>query len=100
MGLGGFLGNMAGGIIDLPFRMLGGVGGGLFGAPSTSAQGGGQNTALGENKGQATDEDSRQILFEKIKNLMQKMQQMFQSLSNVLNTMHQGAMNSIRNIRA
>jgi hypothetical protein len=97
-GLGGMVGNLAGGIIGLPFSMLGM--GGIGGGGGTTAAAGNQQTALGENKGQATDEKSRQILFEKIKDLMQKMQQMFQSLSNVLNTMHQGAMNSIRNIRA
>jgi gas vesicle protein len=45
-------------------------------------------------------QDSRQMMMEELKNMMQKLQQMQQALSNVLNTMHQGAMNSIRNIRA
>lgn len=44
-------------------------------------------------------EDSRQLLFEKLKNEMNKLQEMMQALSNVLNTMHEGAMNAIRNIK-
>lgn len=44
-------------------------------------------------------EDSRQLLFEQMKNSMNRLQQMMQALSNVLNTMHEGAMNSIRNIK-
>jgi hypothetical protein len=39
-------------------------------------------------------------MMEELKNMMQKLQQMQQALSNVLNSMHQGAMNSVRNIRA
>jgi hypothetical protein len=40
------------------------------------------------------------MMMEELKNMMQKLQQMQQALSNVLNSMHQGAMNSVRNIRA
>jgi len=43
--------------------------------------------------------ESRQLMFEQLKNLMNKLQEMQQALSNVLNAMHQGAMNSIRNIK-
>lgn len=62
-------------------------------------------SAVGEKAGQAVDgkkdsESSRSLMFEKIKDLMQKLQQAIQSLSNIINTMHQGSMNSIRNIRA
>ncbi len=65
-------------------------------AMSKSGKGGGGGGAQGGGGG---DSDSRQLLFEEIKNLMQKMQQMIQSLSNILNTLHNGAMNAIRNIR-
>ena len=62
-------------------------------------------SAVGEKAGQAVDgkkdsESSRSLMFEKIKDLMQKLQQAIQSLSNIINTMHQGSINSIRNIRA
>ena len=43
--------------------------------------------------------DSRQENFEAIKNAMNKLSEMQQSLSNILNTMHQSAMNTIGNIR-
>ncbi|MFZ9889240.1 MAG: hypothetical protein ACO3JL_17235, partial [Myxococcota bacterium] len=42
---------------------------------------------------------SHNLEMERLKLLMQRMQQMQQALSNVLNTMHEGAMNSIRNIK-
>lgn len=45
------------------------------------------------------DSESFTMEMEKLKMLMQRMQQMQQALSNVLNTMHQGAMNAIRNIK-
>lgn len=44
-------------------------------------------------------EDSRQLLFEQLKNEMNKLQEMMQAMSNVLNAMHQGSMNAIRNIK-
>ena len=49
----------------------------------------------------ATDgnSDSRNIAFEMIKNEVQKLTQMQQAMSNVLNTMHEQAMNSIRQIK-
>ena len=49
----------------------------------------------------ATDgnSDSRNIEFEMIKNEVQKLTQMQQAMSNVLNTMHEQAMNSIRQIK-
>jgi len=65
----------------------------------SKSKGGGGGGGKGAAGGAGGGEDSRQLMFEEIKNMMQKMQQMIQSLSNILNTMHQGAMNSIRNIR-
>ena len=44
--------------------------------------------------------DSRNIQFELVKNEIQKLSQMQQALSNVLNTMHEQAMNAIRHIKA
>lgn len=51
--------------------------------------------------GDKTDDfnDSRAQQFETIKNAMQKLTEMQQTLSNILNTMHQTAMNTIGNIR-
>lgn len=100
-GRGGY-GSMLGGL----GKMAGGAIGGVFGGPIGAGIGGQLGGALGgavgggggaKGNGQS---DMRQIKFEELKNLMNKLQQMLQSMSNVLNTMHQGAMNSIRNIRA
>ena len=55
-----------------------------------------ENTA---GKVESDAKESRQMLFEEMKNKMNQLQQMFQALSNVLNAMHQGAMSSIRNIK-
>jgi hypothetical protein len=57
---------------------------------------------VGRANDQATDgnSDSRNIEFEMIKNEVQKMSQMQQAMSNVLNTMHEQAMNAIRQIKA
>jgi hypothetical protein len=44
--------------------------------------------------------ESRNIEFEMIKNEIQKLSQMQQALSNVLNTMHEQAMGAIRHIKA
>jgi hypothetical protein len=96
--VGGAAGSAAGSMIAPGYgTMLGGNVGASLGGQAGQAVG----SAL-SGQGQAGDagKDSRQINFEKIKNLMQKLQQCLQSLSNVLNTMHQGSMNAIRNIRA
>ena len=79
--------SMAGGIGGAVGGMLGGAAGGALG---NAMQGGGATAGA----------DSRQMMMEKLKNLMNKLQQMQQAMSNVLNTMHSGAMNSVRNIRA
>jgi hypothetical protein len=49
--------------------------------------------------GMPNDQESRALMMEQLKMLMQNMQQMQQAMSNVLNTMHQGSMNAIRNIK-
>lgn len=57
---------------------------------------------VGRANDAATDgnSDSRNIEFEMIKNEVQKMTQMQQAMSNVLNTMHEQAQSAIRNIKA
>lgn len=49
--------------------------------------------------GQTDDTRSRQIMFEKLKFKMNMLSEMMQSMSNILNTMHQNAENTIRAIR-
>jgi hypothetical protein len=57
---------------------------------------------VGRGNDAATDgnSDSRNIEFEMIKNEVQKLTQMQQAMSNVLNTMHEQAMGAIRMIKA
>lgn len=52
----------------------------------------------GQNAGKG--EDSRNLMFEELKNIMQKLAQMQQAMSNVLNTMHEQAMGAIRHIKS
>ena len=100
-GIGKFFGGLLGGALGL-------VTGGIVGAQIGSAAGGWLGKALGssgkvgngENKSLDDVNDSRQIKMEELKNIMQRLQQMQQALSNVLNAMHQGSMNAVRNIRA
>jgi hypothetical protein len=97
-GFGSFLKGLA----PMAGKALGTVFGGPVGGMIGGAVGGavaGSGKSAGA-KGGASASDSRQLKMEELKNLMQKLQQMQQALSNVLNSMHQGAMNSIRNIRA
>lgn len=101
-GRGGY-GSMLGGLGKMAGGAIGGIFGGPIGAGIGSQLGGmagGMLGGQGAGGAQGGDRDMRQIKFEELKNLMNKLQQMIQSMSNVLNTMHQGAMNSIRNIRA
>lgn len=49
--------------------------------------------------GQTDDTRSRQIMFENLKFKMNMLSEMMQSMSNILNTMHQNAENTIRAIR-
>lgn len=46
------------------------------------------------------DSDSRQMMFEQLKNQMNKIQQSFQLMTNTLQTMHEQAMTAIRNSKA
>jgi hypothetical protein len=97
-GIGGMFRGLAG--------VAGGAIGGAFGGPVGAGIGQQVGQAVGGGGGQqgranGADEtgNQRQIQMEKLKNLINVMQQMIQSMSNILNTMHQGAMNAIRNIR-
>lgn len=54
----------------------------------------------GTEAAQDGNSDSRNIQFEIIKNEIQKLSQMQQAMSNVLNTMHEQAMGAIRHIKA
>jgi hypothetical protein len=92
-------GGMMGGLGGIAGGVLGGMVGGPIGSSIGGQLGGAAGQAIGGGGGQKGS-DSRNLMFEELKNIMQKVQQMQQALSNVLNTMHQGAMNSIRNIRA
>jgi outer membrane lipoprotein SlyB len=89
---------MVGKGIGAMFGPLGAVAGGMIGSAAGSAVGGASGSKGAQSK--QDYQDSRQMMMEELKNMMQKLQQMQQALSNVLNSMHQGAMNSIRNIRA
>jgi len=82
------------------FGPIGGAIGGIAGNALSGAMG--SKSASGAKGAMSKEDyqDSRQMMMEELKNMMQKLQQMQQALSNVLNSMHQGAMNSIRNIRA
>lgn len=97
-GYGGALGGIAG--------MAGGVLGGMVGGPVGAAVGKGLGGAVGNavgGQGSTAQGDetgnSEALMMEKLKQMMNNLQQMQQALSNVLNAMHQGAMNAVRNIR-
>lgn len=96
----GGLGGLLGGVAKIGGGVLGGMVGGPIGAQAGSALGGAIGGGMGTGgQSGAGNADSRQLAFEELKNMMNKLQQMQQSLSNVLNTMHKGAMNAIQNIR-
>lgn len=52
------------------------------------------------NAGEPADADSRQMLFEQMKNEMNKISQITQMITNTMNTMHDQAMAAIRNSKA
>ncbi len=88
-GILGTIGGIAGNMIAP------GVGGAIGGMVGNAVGGGGGGGGAGGGGGS----ESRNIEFEMLKNEMQKLSQMQQAFSNVLNEMHQLAMNSIRNIK-
>ena len=93
--LGGPVGGMIGSAVGKAVSGGGGGGGGSGGG-SGGATGGGGGAAGGATGG---GQESRNIEFEKIKFDMQKLSQMQQALSNVLNTMDELAKSAIRNIK-
>jgi len=110
-GFGGFLrkiapmaGKALGGVFGGPLgSVVGGMAGNALSSSKSRPNGSTSSGSVSGSKGPMSKEDyqdSRQMMMEELKNMMQKLQQMQQALSNVLNSMHQGAMNSIRNIRA
>ena len=103
-GIGGFMKKivpMAGKALGTAFfGPIGGAVGGIAGGALSGAMGGKSASGAKGATSKQDYQDSRQMMMEELKNMMQKLQQMQQALSNVLNSMHQGAMNSIRNIRA
>lgn len=62
----------------------------------TSPSGAGKDTT---DPAQTDDTRSRQLMFEKLKFKMNQLSEMMQAMSNILNTMHQNAENTIRAIR-
>lgn len=64
-------------------------------SPTTEAA----TPAQAESAATTGPQKSRQQLFEELKTLQQELGQILQAVSNILNTMHQNAMNSIRAIR-
>jgi hypothetical protein len=72
--------------------------GGFFGGLASKLPIVGKFFGSAQNSGKG--EDSRNLMFEELKNIMQKLAQMQQAMSNVLNTMHEQAMSSIRHIKA
>ncbi|MES2503980.1 MAG: hypothetical protein V4534_03795 [Myxococcota bacterium] len=83
---------------------LGGLAGGVLGA----MKGGAAGAAVGQDVGKRlvnsfsgyNSEDSRQIQFEKLKQQMNKLNELMSIMSNILANMHQTAKNTIGNIRA
>jgi hypothetical protein len=94
---GGILGAVGGIAGNLIAPGIGGAIGGMVGNAVGGAVGGGGGGGGGGGAGGG--QESRNIEFEMLKNEMQKLSQMQQAFSNVLNEMHQNAMNSIRAIK-
>jgi hypothetical protein len=92
-GIFGAVGKIAGGVFGGPVgAMAGGAIGGMVDGKMGGGGGGGKDGAGGQ--------ESRNIEFEKIKFDMQKLSQMQQALSNILNTMDELAKSAIRQIKA
>lgn len=95
-GLKGWLANRAADLGGLAGGVLGGIGGGAAGAAVGQDIGKRLvNSATGYNS-----EDSRQIQFEKLKQQMNKLNELMSCMSNILKNMHDTTKNTISNIRA
>jgi hypothetical protein len=91
-GIGGIIGGIAGSVVGGPIGGM--IGSKLGGAVGGAVDGGGGGGGSGQN-----GEESRNIEFEKIKYDMQKLSQMQQAMSNVLDSMNDLAQNAIRKIK-
>jgi hypothetical protein len=102
-GIGGALGGIVGAVAPIAGAAIGGPVGGMVGSMVGQAAGGAMSGGGGGGaggKGGASGQESRNIEFEKIKFDMQKLSQMQQAMSNVLNTMDELAKSAIRHIKA
>jgi hypothetical protein len=107
-GKGGFLGGVVKGVVGIAAPIvgtaLGGPVGGMIGkAVGNAVTGGGSGSGGiggGGGGGAGGGQESRNIEFEKIKFDMQKLSQMQQALSNILNTLDELAKSAIRAIKA
>ncbi|MEZ4647935.1 MAG: hypothetical protein R3E97_03970 [Candidatus Eisenbacteria bacterium] len=103
-GLLGGLGSIAGGAFGtavggplggmLGSQLGGSLGGSLGSAAGGSSSSGGANGSGGENS------SNLQLLQTQLQQLMQKRQQMFQTMSNILKSLHDTSMNTIRQLKA
>ena len=79
--------------------MLGGLVGGPIGSRLGSAFGGGLGNSLFGKKRSRDIDHSRSVINFKIQQAMNKRKEMYDMISNVLKTMHDMSMTSIRNIK-
>ena len=80
--------------------MLGGLVGGPIGTRLGSAFGGGLGSSMfGKKKASGDVDHSRSVINFKIQQAMNKRKEMYDMISNVLKTMHDMSMTSIRNIK-
>jgi hypothetical protein len=94
-GVLGVVGAVVGGVVAGPFgAVVGNKIGGMVDAKKAAKQ------QQQQQKVEAGSQESRNIEFEKIKFEMQKLSQMQQAMSNVLNTMDELAKSAIRHIKA
>jgi len=96
--LGGMLGSGLGGKLG---SALGGIfGGGGSSAASSAGSSNGSN-GTGSTGGSGNGQDSNlQLLQTQLQQLLQKRQQMFQTMSNVVKSLHDTSMNTIRQLKA
>ena len=101
-GIGGLVGGIAGSVVGGPVGgMIGKAAGvAIGGAVDGGGGGGGGAGGAGGADGGKNGSESRNIEFEKIKYDMQKLSQMQQAMSNILNTMDELAKNAIHHIKS
>jgi hypothetical protein len=94
-GLFGGLGGILGAALPIAGAIFGGPIGGMIGQAVGGMAG---NAVNGANQGEKGAE-SRNLAFEELKIMMQRLSEMQQAMSNVLNAIHQTAESAIKNIR-